>query len=1274
MAYLDLEIQCINDDTNSVKQLSRAVDNHEIVILLGSPGSGKSTLLKKYSEENPEKSLFQKIIYFLRTTVELEEIKDVLLLDGLDEYRCTSNQEKTSVIIDLAEKIKKYSIPKVVISCREMDWYGETDLEPLKSFVSGELGVYRILPLDHKQKFELAEKLNVNDSETFIKKYDSLGFLENPQLFKMLTDLHKEGLNKQINSKKDLFLDFINYAREQNPYYLKNKVNKIELGSFIKCAGYIAFFYMLSNIDNIESCVSDISSTEHGFSNKNLEVTLQSAIFKSRQDFMHRTLAEFLAANFIYEFKIKDSANIALKRIKSLFVQPNGRVPTSLRGTYAWLCSLSGKDELIEVDPYYQAIHADNATFPTEFKARIIQKVREYSKIHPYFYEFSHQMSLEGFYTKDLEDFLLKELDEAIKVRNHYFYFLANLLVTSYKEQIGQKIVDRFMACIDEAEIPSYYKRYMIKILNNDKNYLATVLNKIKNGKIDDDSDDIKEEILTNLYPDFLKPDDITDYLFLYKNSIIGHCLFLFDTPDTEKFKLVDNIFKASYVSESKSKLILPENTKRFIKDYFLEICLKYEEELNAKNIYEILKHFKQYYKSYSPLEMESYSYKLTDKLEKSEEKLAKLANELFAFYLEDYLNNKSKRFSLLDFNCFFSLKPPENYRDIILSRIRDDLSEEQQKELLNYVLIYSDRDRLENDTRIRAFAEKIGLINELEARIKPVKQQWQIEQEQREKKHKKKQQKKRAANEKYFAKKTDEEIIQSFNALDFIAWHFYLNDVPHQEIMVSEKTFERLKYILKQSVFNPVSKELLTIESLAENSPNARRKIDQVYYTASILNEYRDLKTLKPELLEYFYIIHLQHTRICNVNRNNFVVDFENDNHKMAEQIICKYLKLLFDKCFADQKELFVRYLEKEAGLEELKEIASLLDEKELKNELLEAFCKELNFKIKLDDLKVIDLLDANEKSKEIPSALLAYYRPEEYEFSVNSAIALHKIFHHKLKKFKAFPSDIKTRLLNLMMDKFNTAKALETSDGFQTARDSCASFLNYEVWPLVTEKELRELIELRQEKNDLWSQRLINNLYKINQEVADTEFRIHNLRHLKDFILRDTIISNEDFFAEVCFRVNELKDNIETNRDNQKQRFYNSDKPLTENDCTDVIALLLKNSCSNDFVVNKENDEADNRVDLNLKYQLNSKFEVQVECKKDSHRDIYTAIEEQLIDKYLCKQVQFGIYLVYYFGNKKDKEKMFKRIQESVPVKFKDKVKIICIDLTNPNKSGPA
>ena len=162
--------------------------------------------------------------------------------------------------------------------------------------------------------------------------------------------------------------------------------------------------------------------------------------------------------------------------------------------------------------------------------------------------------------------------------------------------------------------------------------------------------------------------------------------------------------------------------------------------------------------------------------------------------------------------------------------------------------------------------------------------------------------------------------------------------------------------------------------------------------------------------------------------------------------------------------------------------------------------------------------------------------------------------------------------------------------------------------------------------------------------------------------------ITSYKDFFDDVYKKIKQLRIEIEDNRHNDKASFYR-DKELkekrTEDECRDEIVRRLKDKYQKDINIEREKHEANNRVDINIKSRKNQNWEIQIECKRDDNQEIYTAIENQLIKKYLSSKVKYGIYLIFYFGDKKNKEKFMLKVEESIPNDYKDNIKIICIDL---------
>ena len=75
---------------------------------------------------------------------------------------------------------------------------------------------------------------------------------------------------------------------------------------------------------------------------------------------------------------------------------------------------------------------------------------------------------------------------------------------------------------------------------------------------------------------------------------------------------------------------------------------------------------------------------------------------------------------------------------------------------------------------------------------------------------------------------------------------------------MIQKKYYasDHSKIILKESIYKElIDSHLLTLQSLALNSPDARRNIDHVYYVAAQLNESIDLdKIQNKEFIKYLF------------------------------------------------------------------------------------------------------------------------------------------------------------------------------------------------------------------------------------------------------------------------------------------------------------------------------------------------------------------------------------------------------------------------------------
>lgn len=777
MNYIDLTLQNLEDEKikNSFENILKHNKN-DVIVILGSPGSGKTSILKKFNNKNKELSSFIKVKDFLKFDIPNNEI---LLLDGLDEYRSLEN-DKVFVVTELGNRLSKLKYKKVVISCRELDWYGDTDKNSLMAQIQSYVSIYKVCPLSYKEQIELSSLLDISDQESFISKYNEYGFLDNPQLFTMIADIDKKENQSNIKTKKELYSEYIRLSREKNETRKLNNIDDLSEEERFKYAGYLACFYLFSAVEKFsEELLDSISFEDTNISKDKLNQVIKTNIFDGDKKFIHRSIAEFLAANFLYKFTKNKNENF-FEYIKNLFIKRN-KIPTELRGTYAWICSISMNEKLIKIDPYYQSIYGDNTSFDTPFKKKIINEVEKYSKENPYFYKFNHRMALESFYSKDLDDLLIKKFDIANNLDNHYRYYIINILSSS-KKVLSTKIIEFLKTKIFEKEVKTYIKPDIIDIFEEDHNFLYEVLQEIEKGEIVDKSNAIKDTILNSLYLTKISSDEIVKYLSLYKSKVIGHCRYLDRTKYEDKFNLVDKIYKhyTSNIEEDEDlDFVLDDNHKNFCEEYFLETILKFEEELSSKEIFHILLHFNKYYKAYHTMSYKSFRFDLKEKEEQEKEKIEKLTNELYEYFIDYKIKNNERRFLLYDFQKFFNYQVPSKRASILFEKIALVKDKEIKRDLF-ISAVYANRDEkgaVIFDDYVENLASELNLDKELENIKNPPKEKWMIKQEERDKKEKERKHKILEENEKFYSELSEEKLKKHFAALEYVSNMLYIKD-----------------------------------------------------------------------------------------------------------------------------------------------------------------------------------------------------------------------------------------------------------------------------------------------------------------------------------------------------------------------------------------------------------------------------------------------------------------------------------------------------------------
>ena len=120
-----------------------------------------------------------------------------------------------------------------------------------------------------------------------------------------------------------------------------------------------------------------------------------------------------------------------------------------------------------------------------------------------------------------------------------------------------------------------------------------------------------------------------------------------------------------------------------------------------------------------------------------------------------------------------------------------------------------------------------------------------------------------------------------------------------------------------------------------------------------------------------------------------------------------------------------------------------------------------------------------------------------------------------------------------------------------------------------------------------------------------------------------------------------------IRTSNSNEWRQYWNEgphgvpSKPKVEGACRDAFLAALRPSLPESVRAEPEGQHMNrNRADLAI---TAGNFSIPVEAKKNGHRDLWSAIDKQLVAKYTLDPATggYGIYLVFWFGAKHQKHR---------------------------------
>ncbi len=213
-------------------------------------------------------------------------------------------------------------------------------------------------------------------------------------------------------------------------------------------------------------------------------------------------------------------------------------------------------------------------------------------------------------------------------------------------------------------------------------------------------------------------------------------------------------------------------------------------------------------------------------------------------------------------------------------------------------------------------------------------------------------------------------------------------------------------------------------------------------------------------------------------------------------------------------------------------------------------------------------------------------------------------------------------------------------------------------------------------------WQDSLKHALYEQQFARRKALFRAASVSEICSTLANLQPANAADLHALVVDHLQQLAHDIRHSNTNDYTQYWRDDTPKIENDCRDALLSDLKKHLS-PLGVNAEPEGVyadQKRADIKVLYQT---MQLPIEIKCDSHADLWTAIQTQLIAKYSREHSSdgYGIYIVFWFdkarqrspgdGGTKPKtpQELQQRLVATVPAELRKKIAVLVIDCAKPS-----
>jgi hypothetical protein len=488
------------------------------IVLLGDPGAGKTHLFKQFAALQEAKYLT--IRHFL-SGVPIDNQK-TLFIDALDEKRSASNSSDVVDDIVRRLFSQPPQNVRISCRSQDWLGESDLSAFLPYFEQTGGYVVLHLQSLSKEEQTAILQANGVEHPEAFLaeaEKHAASEFLYNPQNLLMLAEAVKEG--NWPRTRSELFHSATQFLLTEHSREHTRLTSGIYTCDELEYpAGSICALRILSDVSGVSLLPNDIRPeypsyrTISFFSHEIIRAALSRRVFSAGDEvetveYSHRTIAEYLAAKWLAGIVDK---GLPIGRLRSM-LGFEGYPSSELRGLHAWLAVFLPQyaQVFIEADPYGVLTYGDAASLPIAEKQNLLVALSKLSERDPWFRNHGLNSYLNDFATVEMEAQLRQIVRDPHSSFSLRMIVLESLSVATPIVALSDDLIN-----IAKSEDSSYAEKEeaitaLIHFGVSGQKFSVRFFAELKDKN--HDSIRLRNHIIQLLYKDYFTPQDIAQLL-----------------------------------------------------------------------------------------------------------------------------------------------------------------------------------------------------------------------------------------------------------------------------------------------------------------------------------------------------------------------------------------------------------------------------------------------------------------------------------------------------------------------------------------------------------------------------------------------------------------------------------------------------------------------------------------------------------------------------------------------------------------------------------------